>query len=105
MAISKRDLTHIGFDSRHDSDTSAEKGDPNMKGRATETAARPIFSAGPRGRDRTGIAPRAAGATRHPISHHRSVHDQAMTPPQDAGSFVLAETEIGRSAPLKAEWL
>jgi hypothetical protein len=105
MAISKRELTRIGFDPRQGPDISPEKRDPDITREATEISIRPIFSTGRRGRDRTGIAHVAAGILRNPISDNRSAQGVPMTPRQDAGTFALTRAEIGRSKPLKAEWL
>jgi len=102
MAISKRELTHIGFAPRHAPDADPGKGS-DKDGAAAEMPDRPIFSTGPRRRNRSGIARVAAAMPFNPIFDDRSAQ-APMTPWQDAGMFALTRAEIGRSSPLKAEW-
>jgi hypothetical protein len=94
MAISKRELPHIGFAPR-----------PETAVLAAEISIRPLFATGPGGRIHIGIARRAADNPNHPIFNDRPAHDEPMTRRRDAGRFTLTRTENGRSASLKAEWL
>jgi hypothetical protein len=103
MAISKRDLTHIGFDPRPD--IGRDTG-PNTAGAATKMSTRRDSATGPGGgRCRIGIARRAAGTPKYPIFDDRSARDEPMTPRQDAGMFALTRAENGRSASFIVEWL
>jgi hypothetical protein len=98
MAISKRELTHIGFDPRPNTG-------PKTYDAAAKISTRPRFATGPGGRGCIGIARRAAGARNRPIFNDRPARDEPMTPRQDAGMFALTRTEKGRSVLLKLEWL
>ena len=102
MAISKRELTHIGLAPRHAPDARPDKG-PDKEGAAAKMTTRPIFSTGHRGRNHTGIARIAAGIPWNPIFDDRS--PARVTPEAEADMFALTSAEIGRSVPLKAEWL
>jgi len=81
MAISKRDLTHIGFDPRPDTGPDT--------GAAAKISARPYSPTGPGGRRRIGIARRAADTPGYSVFDDRSARDEPMTQRQDAGMFAL----------------